>query len=369
MNKKEAEMNIGNWEMAALVILILCTKIFLSFPRLMAESAGQAGWILSIYVSLITITVFWFMLRLYKKHYGKDLIDLGEHIGGAAGRIFVGLIIIGFTIYVNSVILREFSEDMKIISLSISPISFVSLFFLAAMIISAYVGLEALVRMNAIAVPIISLGYIIIMLGVGRYYDLSKIMPLFGLGFKQIFINGITRISIFSELLIVFMLTPNLKKFNNFKKSTYIGIVISSVFLTISSLVYLLVFAYPHATESFLPIYQLARLVDYGSFFQRGESVFLLIWAVAAMLYLSLGFNVLLQSFKKTFKLDHYKPLILPFAVIIFTLSLMPPNLMSVIELDTGYLRKWGFIISFGFAILLFVLAGLKKTKKKGEAH
>jgi len=361
------KISIGNWELSALVIMSFCTKIFLNYPRVMSESAGSAGWILSAYTSLLAFVIFTFMLRLYKKNYGMDLIDLGELIGGAPGRIITGVVIISFLIYFIPVNLREFSENMKIISLVISPISFVTLFFLGTMILAAYFGLEAITRVNAIAVPVISAGFILILVLVGQLYDFSKLMPWFGTGLQEIFIGGLPKLSYFSEIIIFFMLPPFLKKFNNFRKSSYIGFVFAGSFLFLSTLVFLLVFEYPTSTESFLPIFQLSRLINYGRFLQRGESVFLIMWSFAAMLYLSFGFFMLLYTFKKTLKLEYYKPLIMPFAVIIFSLSLTPPNLMSAIKLDTVYFLNWGWLISFAFTTLVFIAAGIKKRKGKKE--
>ena len=104
----------GKWESIALIILTICYQIYLNMPRLVVETAGTAGWLLVLYVSILGFAIYWLILRLYKRHKGLDLIDIGEYVG-APGRIITGTII-WYLIFIASVVLREFSENVKIIS-------------------------------------------------------------------------------------------------------------------------------------------------------------------------------------------------------------------------------------------------------------
>jgi hypothetical protein len=160
---------------------------------------------------------------------------------------------------------------------------------------------------------------------------------------------------------------PFLKTNKNFRKTGYYTILLSAISLVTSVLIYLSAFPYPTALESFLPIYQLARLINYGRFFQRVESIFVLIWAASALIYLSTGFFFILHVFRKTFGLKYYKPLIIPMAILIFNLSLLPPNLMTVMKLDTEFFRSYVWIVTFIVPIvaLLLARARLKSAKKR----
>jgi len=358
----------GKWEAVTVLINVICTKVFLNFPRKVAEDAGTAGWLMTIYVSILAFSAFFIISRLYARFEGKDLIDLGEHIGGSIGRILVGSIVISFLIYMASMYLREFGENMKVISLTASPLSFVIMFFAVGMVIAAYVGLEAIVRFQAIAVPIIATGFLIIIIAVLPIADFKNVTPILGTGAYDIFVSGFFRISIFSELLILFLLIPFLRTHDNFIKTGYTALGISSFFLITSAVVVLAVIDYPVTIESFLPIHRIATLINYGRFFQRIESVFVLIWVGAGLLYLSTAFFFIVYTFKKTFKLEYYKPLILPFAVLVYNLSFLPPNLMTAIQLETQYFRTWSWLVTFGMTIILLVMARfIKKPLQKRD--
>jgi spore germination protein (amino acid permease) len=359
----------GKWEAVTVLINVICAKVFLNFPRKVAEDAGTAGWLMTIYVSLLAFLGFFIIARLYKRYEGKDLIDLGEHIGGSIGRILVGSIVIGFLVFMASLYLREFGENMKEITLTVSPLSFVIMFFAVGMIVAAYVGLEAIVRYHALAVPIIATGFFIILIAVLPLADFRNITPILGMGAYEIFVSGFFKISLFGELLIIFLLIPFLQTHDNFVKAGYTALGFSSFFLFISALVYLAVVDYPVTIESFLPIHRLATLINIGRFFQRIESIFVLIWALAGLLYISTAFFFAVYIFKKTFKLEYYRPLILPFAVLVFNLSFLPPNLMTAVVLETKYFRTWAWVATFLMPIVLLVMARLIKRpfKKAGE--
>lgn len=365
----ENKIVFGRWEAATLLINMICTKVFLNLPRFAAETAGTASWILVIYISLLVFGLFFVISKLYRRFEGKDLLDIGEHIGGTFGRIVTGTVVLVFLITFTSVIMREFAEDMKVVAFSVSPVSFVTMFFLVSMVVGAYFGIEAIVRFHAIAIPVIATGYLIIIAAVLPFTDFTNLLPILGNGAKSIFFDGILRISIYSEILLLFLIVPFIRTDKNLKKVGFTALGFSTFFLFLSVPVYIAAIPYPTAIENFIPIYQMARLINYGRFFQRLEPLFLVVWVTAALLYLTSGFYFIVYIFRKTFGLQYHKPLILPFAVIIFTLSLLPQNLVSAVELETSYLRNYSWIITFAATILLLVIARLVKRKGKKEVQ
>jgi len=333
----------------------------------MAESAGNAGWILTIYITVISLVLFLIISRLYKNFEGKDILDVAEFLGGNIGRILVGIIYVIDYVVIISVILREYGEDLKIISLVQSPISFVLVLFAIGMVFGAFFGLEPLVRLGAISVPVIFLGFLITVVGSIKYFNFSNILPIFGTGPVEILIEGPSRTSVFSGLTSLFLIAPFLRSHDNFKKSGFIGLILSGLILTVGNLVYSLVLPYPSTTSNFLPIYQLSRLIEYGRFFQRIESIFVLVWSMTALIYLSAGLFFSAYIYKKTFKLEYHRPLIIPFGIIIFTLSLIPKSLMETMFIDNSIIRKYAWTVTFGLTLVLLILASIKIKVKEGR--
>ncbi len=356
---------IGPYETTTITIALITTQLFLNLPRSMMEIAWTAGWILMIYISILSFIIFDIIIKLYSKFEGKDLIDIGEYIGGKIGRIIIGLPILAFLAVIMATILREFSENMKIIALKYTPISIVSLFFMVGIVVGAYVGIEAIARFSGILVPVIAAAYFSIIIGVSPYFRLSRIAPWLGSGAYDIFVKGIPKISVYAGLIAPILLYPFIQTKKDFKRVSRWSIIISAIIFTTGVLTFSLVYQYPTGTESFLPIYQLSRLIDYGRFFQRVESIFVFVWGAAALLHLSTLFFLIMHIFKKTFMLKYHRPLIGPIGIIIFTISLMPQSLLSTINLEVGYFRNFAWTITFLLPIIVLLIAHSVKRRKE----
>ena len=293
------------------------------------DSAGFGGCIFTVLAYIPTI---W-------KFAGNDLLDVGEIALGEIGRIIAGIIFLIQFMYITHVVLRQFAEDIKVISLTSTPVSIVILLFSIGMIVGAYLGLEAISRLHVLAIPLLAAAFTLILLFNIPRYDISRLSPWLGLGVKAILQKGIINLSYFSELIALFFLMPFLKKKNSFAEIGRYGIFFSGLFLVLSSLCYLMVYQYPTSTEFFLPMYQLARTIKIGRFFSRIEAAFILIWASSAFLYLSSSLYFITYIFQRTFNLKYRKPLIVPFIILIFTLSLLPENLYSTLRVEMHIYR------------------------------
>ncbi len=363
------KIKIGNFEAACLLLNMLASKIILDFPRTVAEDAGSAGWLMVFLVSVAVFCIFFLISRLYKRFEGNDILDIGERALGETGKAIVGLLVIVQFMVIIPIVLRQFSEDIKVISLTVTPISGIILLFCIGMITGAYLGIETLARIHALAVPVLAAAFVLILAMSVRRFDLSKITPWLGLGPGVILKKGVNNLSIYSELIVLFLVMPFLHKQSDYSGIGRYGIVLSGLFFVLSSISYLLIFQYPMATEFFLPMYQLARSITIGRFLTRIEAGFILIWASSAFLYLSSGLYFVTRLFQKSFGLNARKPLIIPFAILIFTLSMVPENLYSTLQIEMSVYRKYAWMITLLLPLIILIIASIRaggKKKKEG---
>jgi len=54
----EGKIIFGKREAISLLIILICNQLILGFPSIMSNSVGSAGWILSIYVSILALCLF-----------------------------------------------------------------------------------------------------------------------------------------------------------------------------------------------------------------------------------------------------------------------------------------------------------------------
>ncbi|HEY8421520.1 MAG TPA: endospore germination permease [Thermoclostridium sp.] len=367
----DQKTTIGNFEAACILLNLLCTKIILDFPRTVSEDAGTAAWLMILLDSVVVYILFLIMTRLYKKFEGNDLLGVSEIAFGETGRIFTGIVYLAQFIFITYVILRQFAEDIKVISLTSTPVSIVILLFAIGMIVGAYLGIEAISRLHVLAIPLLAAAFLLILLFNIPRYDVSKLSPWLGLGVNAIFEKGIINLSYFSEVVALFFLMPFLKKKRSYGEVGRYGIFFSGIFLVLSVLCYLMAYPYPTSTEFFLPVYQMARTIKIGRVFSRIEPAFILIWASCAFLYLSANLYFITYIFQRTFSLKYRKPLVVPFIILVFTLSLLPENLYSTLQADMQIYRTFSWIVTLILPIILLSVASARARirKRREEAR
>jgi len=292
-------MKIGNFEAVCLVLNMTALKTMLDFPRTVAQDAGTAGWLMTLLVSAVVVVLFSVISHLYRKFAGYDILDVGKTAMGNIGKMIAGILFMLQFLLIIPVVLREFAEDFKVISLPSTPISLILLLFCTGMVIGAWLGLETLTRIHALMVPVLASAFTILLLLNVRSFDISRLAPWLGLGGDVILRRGMMNLSIFSEFIVLFFMVPFLNKKNDFDGIGRYGLLFSSIYLVMTSLCYTLLYEYPATTELFLPMYQMAREINLGRFFTRIESAFIVMWASSAFLYLSSGLYFTTWLFKK----------------------------------------------------------------------
>jgi len=363
--RMEKKIKFGRWEAVALTSNLICTKVFLYFNRLTVEDAGNAGWLMAIFICAVAVALYSLQIWLYKKFEGKDILDIAEIAGGKILKAITGFTLGGLLFLLAAITIRKFSEDIKTVSLPTSPLSYVMVFFMAGIVIAGFLGVESIVRHSAIVIPVVVAGYIVILLGIMPKIDVTNLFPIFGTGVKNVLLKGFYRTSIFAELLVLFMLPPFLGGYEDVKNIGYVSVGLCSFFLITGSLVYILVFPYPSSLEPFLPVFNMARLIGLGRFFQRIESLFVFIWVMSALMYLSAVFFFATYTVSKAAGLKYIRPMIIPFAIIVFSIAFLPPDLVSVIKIESGFVNTWGWVVTFVFTGLIFLWARIAKRGRR----
>lgn len=358
----------GKWEATWLVANMITTKILLNFGRALEETAGSAAWILSIYLFILASIGLFFILKLFKRFPGKDIIDISSEIGGLPLRVITGILVLSTLMFLNFIYLREFSEQMKVVALTVSPLSYVMLFFTVGITAACFLGIEALSRLYAVGLPILAISFVIVGLMSIKYWDFSNALPILGLGLDKILVSGFLNISSYMELIFLFLLPPFLISFKEFKTAGYRALIISGAALTIFSLSFVLTFPYPAAIESFLPVYQVTRLLDYGRFIQRIEPLFLLFWSSTALFFVSTSVYFTVYTFSKVFNLPYMRPLILPFVLISFNIAFLSKSLNETVYTYVSFFYHSIWVVTFIFPILLLITALVFKKGGKQNA-
>lgn len=212
--------------------------------------------------------------------------------------------------------------------------------------------------------PFMLISIFLIIFGTSKEFVFQRITPIFGYGYKETFLIGTSNIFAFSGLAYLYFIMPLLKEKSNFKKTSVISMGISWIFLFLSVASLLLVLPFITYSEELNSLYIITRLVKYGNFLQRTDALFIYLWILSTMSYLSIVSFFILNITKKITNIEHESALIYSYAGILLGLCLIPNDTVELKFLEDTLFKYSTLIINFIICPIILILANLKKKRQ-----
>jgi spore germination protein (amino acid permease) len=363
------EGHIGYREALALLAIALSSKVFLTCPRNLAELGLTAGWLVSLVQLLVALIAVLPMLALLKAYPEHTLIEISEAIAGPVAGILVSMVQFLFFMGTAIIVMRQFTETIIVALLPTTPISIITIFLLLGIIYPCYLGIEALSRGAWLLMPFLLFGLIGVLLLILPRTHLDYLFPLWGPGLTQIIKAGAIKSSMTGEILLVSIFNPYLRERKQIKTVVIGSLIIYGILFTLTMAIYEMVFPYPSAVTLLpYPLYMLARIIYYGRFLQRVESIFIFIWVFSLLVTISSLFYGATLSLARGLKLPVYQPLLFPLAILVYSVNFLIPNFPAGAWLDSHVLHNYSFIVAFGLPALVWLMVKIwnKRVVSRG---
>ena len=356
---------IGTMEAIMLVLTIIITHTISSLPREILVSTKSAAIINLIFVSILAILFSYLIVRLMKNFGGCDIIDISEYLGGKVFKNIVGIIFILYFLVSSSLLLRNFCESIKIIYYPMTNIIFIIALFILAVCVANRLDFNASLKTNLLIVPLVLASIVFLFFANMNKFVPERAFPIFGDGLFNTFILGLSNLAAFGGISFLYFLPPYLKEPDKMKKIALISIGISAIYLILCVATLLFMFSFVINVNEITPLYNATRYIEFGTFFQRLESIFLLIWILAYACYLSITSKFAMSIFKKLTNIENKKPLIDIFGLFIFCIALIPKNYAISEKFETEIYPYLVLGVTFCLGISILLLANLMKKKNK----
>ncbi len=357
-------VKLNNFEAIAIIITITITHSILTLPKSIMQPVSSAALLNIIYVSILAIIISFIIYKLLSKFNGLDIIDISEILGGKFLKRVVGFAFLAYILFVSSVLLRTFSHCLRIVYYPMTDLIFIIAIFAVSIPISCTLSSETVFKANLIIIPIVLLSIVFLFIANAKYFNFQNIFPLFGNGLISTFGKGASNIFAFGGITVLYLLPPILKDKQQFKKVSFFSTILSAIYLVLIIATILFMFSTVSFTNELMPLYSAVRYIEFGTFFQRLDSVFLLTWILAFFCYLGISYRFCTSIYKKITNIKSDKLISYPFTLIILGLSLLPRN-ESITNYFEGTIYRYLFIIfSIGLSLIILVLAHLKKVPK-----
>lgn len=362
------EGKFGTQEAVSLVVITIVNKLFYTSPSLLAKVVGTTGWYLTLISAGTAMVGFTFIYLLLKRFPGQNLPEIFESVFWAPIGFILSALLAIFLLVSTAIGVREFTDVLKIYTLPLSPPSFILGILVSGILVLNLLGLESMARFARLSALALLLTFFSVLLLGAQNYDSHNIHPLFGYGLGRTILQGLSGSSQYGEVILLAIFAGSLQGVNYLKKAGYISIAISGLLISTGLLAFTLTFPYYTAPEITAPMYQMATLIDFGRFLQRIDPLFLFVWIISAFISRSLLFYGFASLYCKIFRIQDTRPVIISSSIILFTLALIPQDMISLVLFYFQIIRNYGWIIFYLLPFTALIIAGLKKQGGVGDA-
>lgn len=354
---------LGNLEAIFLIFTIVINHTVLTLPKTIISETKSASLLNIVYVGIIAICLSILICNLLQKFPGFDILDISEFLGGKFLKNTLGILFIIYFLFSAATFLNVFCSCLQVSFYSMTNIVFLILLFLIVAYISCSFGFSSIIKSNLLIVPIALISIIFLFIANTKNFNLQRIFPIFGDGLNSIFLSGLSNLIAFSGIVFLYFMPSHLKDNNKLKHIAIISMSGSIVYLLLGVSTILFMFNASVAPDELIPLYSAARYIEFGSFFQRLDSVFLLIWVMSFACYISILMMFSMFIIGKITNIKHINNAIYPFLLIILGISLFPKNASDSVFFENVIYKYLFFILVIGIGITVLILATLKQNK------
>lgn len=360
---------IGYLEAISIVTLVIMNKVILILPQEIISLAGSSAWLNALYVSIIAIFFAWLISSLFKNFQGFDILDVSEFLGGNKLKIIIGLLYVFLLLIVPIFVLKNFTETLKVIYFRNSPFIYTVLFFVISIIIANHFSTKVLSKANLILMFLGFLGIALVLILSVKNFSTDQVFPILGYGFKETFITGLSSLFSFSGIGYLFLLSPLLDKPNKLKKISILSISISGLYLFFTILCIVLSFSFSFKSEESISLYLLARTIDFGRFIQRIDAIFIFIWIITSLFYVSFAIHFAIYLLKKITKVSNSIFFNYGINLLVLAIVIIPVGLAMFNNIIEPIFKVLVFGLLFITSTFILILANFKFRflKKKNK--
>lgn len=352
---------ISSIQAIALVIIVIVNHLVLSVTNNITSSTGSASLLNSIYVFIFALILVWLIVKLYKNFVGKDILDISQFLGGKVLKTIVGILYLLYLIFILSLVIRRFAKDLKLIYFNNFEVGTIIFFVLLVSVIAYHFGHSSITKCNLVIAPIMLTLIVIVGFANAENFKFERIFPILGFGVNETFFSGLSNIFAYSGIGILFLIMPMLKDYKDYKKVSYISVVITGLLIILSIGSILLSFPFIRSLTEISELYvEVQNISSFWQVFQRIDAIFVLGWTLAMISYASVLLMFIVLLFSKLTNSKLATPIAMVFSAIIFTLSLVPPNAGVVSTLDTIVYKYGSIALVIIGSLLVLIFANIK---------
>lgn len=356
---------IGNKEAIALLVTIAFNHMILSVTKSVISFTGSSSLLNVLYIGIVTIIFTCIICYFLNKFPTFDLIDISKYLGGNTLKWIIGILYIAYFIFFSGILLHIFSSCLQIIYFPLTRIFYITLIFIIGAIIACNFRNNSVYRSTLIVFPLIIISTLFLFISDIPYYQVEKMYPIFGNGLFTTFVSGLCNMFAFQGLAYIYFMPPMLKEPTKIKKIAVTSIIFSCIFLLIIVATILFLFAGFVETGELMPIYSAVKYIEFGSFFRKMDSLFVLIWIISFVSYLAITLKFSTTILKKLTNIKNNFIITCILGIALFIVSISPKDYSVSTNIADIVYKYSFFILVVGISFLILLFSVIKKRIRK----
>ncbi len=330
--------------------------------QIIVSSCLSSSLINTAYVSFIALFLTFIICKLYKKFIGVSFLSIVEYLGGKFLKFIVGITFFAYFLFTVAIVLGKAVNCLQIVYYPMTNISYTVLLFIITACIACNIKNNGFLRATFIMVPIVLIAIVAIFVGNVKNFNYQNIFPILGEGAYSTFVEGFTSLYTFGGLIYILFLPDHLNRPDKFMSVSIITTIISSFNLTFVVATTLLMFNKNVTSGQLFPMYIAVRYIEFGSFFQRLDAVFLLVMIIAICSFLGIYANLCISILKEIAQISDVKPISYSFCLLLYASTLCLDSFYGLEALQ-NMIFKILFFIVLALTFIILIFANIKKRR------
>lgn len=321
------------------------------------------AWLISISMGAIIVAIYARISKLYPQEEFPAVLNT---LFGKVGGTIINLIYTWYAFHLFSLILRNFSEFVGIVSLNQTP-SFVFGYFAAVLSIwTIRSGFEVIGRVLSIFFPLFIILVITVDLLSIKLFDFDNLKPVLYDGIGPVLKSSFALFSFpYAETVLFLYLMGSIRKTSSPYKIYYASLLLGGIILASISIRTILIIGVPNISIQKFPIYSAVRLINVADFLQRIESTVAISFIITGYSKGSVCLYVTTKGLSSAFNIKDYRKMVAPIGLLavlysIFIFENASEMFYWATEINPYYTIPFQVIIP----IIIWITAEIKSRKK-----
>ncbi|MFB9760284.1 GerAB/ArcD/ProY family transporter [Ectobacillus funiculus] len=315
-------------------------------------------------MKLYVTSVMYSFDQLHQLYPNKTLIQYSDQILGRFIGKIISLIYLFYLIKSIGLISRQYGEFIAGVSLLHTPRVMIigSMIFVSA--IAVRLGIEVIARAAQIFVPLIVVGWIVMIVLLIPDMEINSMFPMMENGITPI-IKGSIHFDWFLHFSLLTFLLPMISDQKNTVKLGFISVI--AIMLTFTAIDLTTLFILGEITDSqTYPVMSAAQYIEVGDFLEHLEAIIMAIWVAGAFIKISFYYYIFVLGTIRWLELSDYRPIVFPLNILFVSFSFwLGPTMVHISQsLNTSNLL-FNYVARLGLPLLLLMLAYIRKSLKQ----